>query len=187
LEFLGDEKFIGPIRDIIDTVCPPLVEISNSANPPIVLSAIFKLIRELIAVGETPDLDVMKRAEGYHQALCRFEDVLLPTFQAIISADSGLLSSMVMWATDFFDARKKMEVDLIKMIEPLKEQDKLLISAEVDSWMNYKKKEKQMRDTFQPTSSLRFPQQTVIPKLLVDPFLKWLTPLLNERIQTVEK
>jgi len=106
VEFLGEEKFISPIKDIIATCAPPLVDISNSANPPTVLSAYFKLCRELIAVAESSD-DGEKKANGYHEVLCRFEGILLPTIQAVINADSGLLAELVMWTTDFFDTTKK--------------------------------------------------------------------------------
>jgi len=180
VEFLGDDKIITPIKDIIATVCPPLVEISNSANPPKILSAVFKLIRELIVVAQNPEL--IEKSEGYHLALCRFEEVLLPTFQAMIKGDSGLLGELVMWSTDFFDTRKKMEIDLEKLMEPLKEEDKLLILAEVDVWINFKKKEKQLRDNFQPFSHLHVPNQVIIPRLLIDPFIKWIAPILEKRI-----
>jgi len=65
----------------------------------------------------------------------------------------------------------------------LKDEEKLLITAEVDAWINHKRKEKQLRENFQPVSHLQIPTQVSIPKLLITPFINEVTQSLELRIK----
>lgn len=186
VEMLGDEKFIGPVKDIVAELCPPLVQLTNNSNFSTLLSSLFKLMKEIIHCSEL-EQDLNKQVQAYNESLKKFESVLLPSFQGMIKSDNGTLGDLILWATDFFDVNQKIQIDLNKIMQPLREEDKLLISTEVDTWINFKKKEKKMRKAMQSISNLYPPQQTAIPKLLVDPFLQLVRPSLQQTIKTFNK
>jgi len=181
VEMLGDEHVISLAQEIIEVISIPLVELSSNANMPAILSALFKLLKTCTKIAEE-DTPQDKKAEDYVQALTSFEEATFQSLQKVIMADKeDLLERVTMWGSQFFDSSKIIEFDLLALLAPLDEQSKLVIAAEVDAWINFKKKERTMKENFQ-RNPLHRPNQVVIPKLLCDPFIKAVQKSMEARM-----
>jgi len=181
VEMLGDEQVISLAQEIIEVISIPLVELSSNANMPAILSALFKLLKTCTKIAEE-DTPQDKKAEDYIQALSSFEEATFQSLQKVIIADKeDLLERVTMWGSQFFDSSKVIEFNLLALLDPLDEQNKLVIAAEVDAWINFKKKERIMKENFQ-RNPLHRPSQVAIPKLLCDPFIKAVQKSMEARM-----
>jgi len=186
VDMMGDDKFISPLQDVAQIVAPPVVEVIANAELQKLVPGVFHLIKGSIRVAESNVESEKQRAEEYIKELKVFEDMLLPSLQKIITEDKkGTLQDVIMWASEFCDTSSRIEVDLQSLILPLKEEDKLVIMAEIDSWINFKKKERVAKENLQ-TMTLHPPTQTAIPKLLSKKFLEAVRPGLLRKMRPVK-
>eukprot|EP01119_Soliformovum_irregulare_P002018 TRINITY_DN1205_c0_g1_i1.p2 TRINITY_DN1205_c0_g1~~TRINITY_DN1205_c0_g1_i1.p2 ORF type:complete len:575 (+),score=212.98 TRINITY_DN1205_c0_g1_i1:2430-4154(+) len=186
VDMMGDDKFISPLQDVAQIVAPPVIEVVANAELQKLVPGIFHLIKGAIRVAEMNVESEKQRADEYIKELKIFEDMLLPSLQKVISEDKkGTLQDVIMWASEFCDESSRIEVDLQNLMASMKEEDKLVIMAEIDSWINFKKKERIAKENLQ-TVHLHPPSQTAIPKLLGKKFLEAVRPGLMKKMRPVK-
>ena len=163
----------------MNVIAPVFVDLSSRVDMSSQFSSLIKLFESCIQIAETVK-DENERMHGYIKELLVYEDSLLPALKDLVQKDNNLsLKEVVLWASQFFDHRKKVVVDMQQLLQKLPEDDRAAVVAEVDAWIAFKKKEREAKEKQQKLIS-NPPTQHKIPALLLKPFMDIVGPRFEE-------
>eukprot|EP01118_Nematostelium_gracile_P006319 TRINITY_DN202_c0_g2_i1.p1 TRINITY_DN202_c0_g2~~TRINITY_DN202_c0_g2_i1.p1 ORF type:complete len:697 (+),score=162.74 TRINITY_DN202_c0_g2_i1:1-2091(+) len=180
IDLMGEETLNNSIKDIFPLIYQPLVEIYSVADMPGLLTAFFKASENIINIMNSKDDDKTK-FNRVSQSAEIFENSIFIFCKKIIKEDKGQLSKLFTWVASFYKEDYSIIVPVQEMLMQLKEDDRSAVLKEVNEWLEYKNAERAARANVE-LFEMAMPTQTVIPKLMVDPFLERVKPDL-ERIK----
>eukprot|EP01114_Cavostelium_apophysatum_P009151 TRINITY_DN22229_c0_g1_i1.p1 TRINITY_DN22229_c0_g1~~TRINITY_DN22229_c0_g1_i1.p1 ORF type:complete len:597 (-),score=163.64 TRINITY_DN22229_c0_g1_i1:72-1862(-) len=165
IDMLGDETFSELVKSILPVFYEPLVEIYAHANMADFLGEVFRMIKRNIEVSDKK-VDMETKAQMHSSVMEQFEEKVFQFVKRILQKDKGVINETLTWIASFFEWNDKQTLRLPDLILELRDDERADVINEIWQWVQYKRRDRHLKDIERKKNTDPPPTQTVLLKLI---------------------